>query len=190
MLFRSVSSEPQTTAHNGLLTTKTQYITSDKQVVSATLTNYKGDTVQEKVNGRVKRTNEYYANGLLGSETDAKGNKTEYAYNGLKLQTEKHSPFFKRDDGSIAYTITKNTYNKNGNMTVGETTNQDQNTKNKKWSCAEYSYDYLGNTVQSVIYGDGNTKNYTKYFYNKDGTRTKMYTGMSSENDTDRLETF
>lgn len=188
--FKGVSSEPQTTAHNGLLTTKTQYITSDKQVVSATLTNYKGDTVQEKVNGRVKRTNEYYANGLLGSETDAKGNKTEYAYNGLKLQTEKHSPFFKRDDGSIAYTITKNTYNKNGNMTVGETTNQDQNTKNKKWSCAEYSYDYLGNTVQSVIYGDGNTKNYTKYFYNKDGTRTKMYTGMSSENDTDRLETF
>lgn len=159
-------------------------------MVSATLTNYKGDTVQEKVNGKVKRTNEYYANGLLGSETDAKGNKTEYAYNGLKLQTEKHNPFFKRDDGSIAYTITKNDYDKNGNMTLGETSIQAQDSSDKKWSRAEYSYDYLGNTVQSVIYGDGSTRSCTQYFYDKDGTCTKMYTGMSSENDTDRLETL
>ena len=58
------------------------------------------------------------------------------------------------------------------------------------WSKVTYAYDYLGNMTQTVLYGDGDTKNYTQYFYDKDGLRTKMYTGMSSENDTDRLETL
>ena len=188
--FNGVEKAVTDSAHNGLLTTKTQYITAKKQVVSTTLTDYRGNTVQEKVNDKVKRTNTYYANGNLGSETDAKGNVTKYAYDTLNKQTAKYTPFTKESNGTIEYSITKNGYDKNGNVISGETTIQKQVSGKEAWSKVTYAYDYLGNMTQTVLYGDGDTKNYTQYFYDKDGLRTKMYTGMSSENDTDRLETL
>ena len=114
--FNGVEKAVTDSAHNGLLTTKTQYITAKKQVVSTTLTDYRGNTVQEKVNDKVKRTNTYYANGNLGSETDAKGNVTKYAYDTLNKQTAKYTPFTKESNGTIEYSITKNGYDKNGNV--------------------------------------------------------------------------
>ena len=47
----------------GLKTTKTTYITENKQVISETLTDITERTIYEKTNGETKRTSAYYANG-------------------------------------------------------------------------------------------------------------------------------
>lgn len=54
-----------------LRTIKTTYITAEKQVVTETLADFRGNAVQEKTNGEVKRTCAYYANGQLKNQTDA-----------------------------------------------------------------------------------------------------------------------
>lgn len=59
-----------------LRTIKTTYITAEKQVVTETLADFRGNTVQEKTNGEIKRTSVYYANGQLKNQTDALGNTT------------------------------------------------------------------------------------------------------------------
>ena len=72
----------------GLKTTKTTYITEDKQVISETLTDIKEHTIYEKTNGETKRTSAYYANGQLARQTDALGNITKYEYGYLNKVTK------------------------------------------------------------------------------------------------------
>lgn len=81
--YTSINSAPTDTSYNAYSTIKTQFITSDKQVTTEIITDCNGNTVAEKTNGEVKRTSEYYANGQLGSQTDALGNTTKYAYDYL-----------------------------------------------------------------------------------------------------------
>ncbi len=63
---------------SALKTINTTYITADKQVVSEVLTSFKQKTIYEKTNGKIKKTNAYYANGEIAREIDALGNITKY----------------------------------------------------------------------------------------------------------------
>ena len=167
---------------NGKLRTiKTTYITAEKQVVTETLADFRGNAVEEKTNGEVKRTSAYYANGQLKSQTDALGNTTKYEYNYLNKLTKTEAPF----DGENT-SITTNKYDKNGNIVEVI-----QNVDNGKDSIIKNQYNAMG-LLEKVILSNGTAngeKNITKYFYNNAGVQIKMYTGMSSESDTSYLTT-
>ena len=163
-----------------LRTIKTTYITAEKQVVTETLADFRGNTVQEKTNGEIKRTSVYYANGQLKSQTDALGNTTKYEYNYLNKLTKTIAPFDERNAETV------NEYDKNGNVIKVI-----QNIDDGKKSITRNQYNAMG-LLEKVTLSDDTLnggKNITKYFYNNAGIQTKMYTGMSSESDTSYLTT-
>ena len=175
----------------GLKTTKTTYITEDKQVISETLTDIKEHTIYEKTNGETKRTSAYYANGQLARQTDALGNITKYEYGYLNKVTKTYTPFNTKSDGSVNYSVTENQYDKNGNVTLAKQTVQKQDSDTVKYSVTENQYNAQGLLTQ-VTLSDGTSngeKNITKYFYNNAGIQTKMYTGLNSTNDSDYMTT-
>lgn len=174
----------------GLKTTKTTYITENKQVISETLTDIKEHTIYEKTNGETKRTSAYYANGQLARQTDALGNITKYEYGYLNKVTKTYTPFNTKSDGSVNYSVTKNQYDKNGNVTLAKQTVQKQDSDTVKYSVTENQYNAQGLLTQVTLSGTGSSeKNITQYFYNNAGIQTKMYTGLSSANDTDYMTT-
>ncbi len=168
-------------SYNGLRTFKITYISAEKQVMTETLADFRGNTVEEKVNDEVKRTNAYYSNGQLARQTDALGNTTKYEYNFLNKLTKTETPF---DNENIS--VTTNEYDKNGN--VIKTIQKIDNNKN---SITQNQYNAMG-LLEKVTLSDGTAngaKNISKYFYNNAGVQIKMYTGMSSESDTSYLTT-
>ena len=174
----------------GLKTTKTTYITENKQVISETLTDIKEHTIYEKTNGETKRTSAYYANGQLARQTDALGNITKYEYGYLNKVTKTYTPFNTKSNGSVNYSVTENQYDKNGNVTLAKQTVQKQDSDTVKYSVTENQYNAQGLLTQVTLSGTGSSeKNITQYFYNNAGIQTKMYTGLSSANDTDYMTT-
>ena len=170
---------------SGLKTIKTTYITADKQVVNETLADWKENTVYEKTNGETKRTSAYYANGQLARQTDALNNTTKYEYGKLNKLTKTYAPF-DTENGAVRYSVTENQYDKNGNVikTI-------QTVDTGKNSVTQNQYNAMG-LLEKVTLSDGTAngeKNISKYFYNNAGVQVKMYTGMSSENDTSYLTT-
>ena len=166
---------------SGLRTIKTTYITAEKQVVTETLADFRGNPVEEKTNDETKRTSAYYANGQLARQTDALGNTTKYEYNFLNKVTKIEAPF----EGE-KYSVTENKYDKNGNIIKVI-----QNVDNNKNSVTQNQYNAMG-LLEKVTLSDGTVtdeKNISKYFYNNAGVQVKMYTGMSSENDSTYLTT-
>ena len=175
----------------GLKTTKTTYITEDKQVISETLTDIKEHTIYEKTNGETKRTSAYYANGQLARQTDALGNITKYEYGYLNKVTKTYTPFNTKSNGSVNYSVAENQYDKNGNVTLAKQTVQKQDSDTVKYSVTENQYNAQGLLTQ-VTLSDGTSngeKNITKYFYNNASIQTKMYTGLNSTNDSDYMTT-
>jgi len=171
----------------GLKTTKTTYITEDKQVVTETLTDIKEHIVYEKTNGETKRTSAYYANGQLARVTDALNNTTKYEYGYLNKQTKIYTPFT-----SVNYSITENQYDKNGNIILTKQTVQKQDSNTEKYSVTRNQYNAQGLLTQ-VTLSDGTAngeKNITQYFYNNAGVQTKMYTGLNSASDSNYMTTY
>jgi len=166
---------------NGKLRTfTTTYISAEKQVVTETLADFRGNAVEEKTNGETKRKCEYYANGQLKSQTDALNNTTMYEYNYLNKLTKTISLVDERNSEVI------NEYDKIGNLV--KTIQKLDNNKN---SVTVNKYNSMG-LLEKVTLTDNSAnseKNITKYFYNNAGVQTKMYTGMSSESDTSYLTT-
>ena len=165
---------------SGLKTIKKTYITAEKQVLTETLADFRGNPVTEKTNGETKRTSAYYANGQLARQTDALRNTTKYEYNYLNKLTKIEAPFDSEDSS-----VTTNKYDKNGNIVEVI-----QNVDNGKDSITQNKYNAMGLLEQVTLSGtDSKDKNISKYFYNNAGVQVKMYTGMSSENDSTYLTT-
>ena len=175
----------------GLKTTKTTYITENKQVISEMLTDIKEHTIYEKTNGETKRTSAYYANGQLARQTDALGNITKYEYGYLNKVTKTYTPFNTKSNGSVNYSVTENQYDKNGNVTLAKQTVQKQDSDTIKYSVTENQYNAQGLLTQ-VTLSDGTSnseKNITKYLYNNAGIQTTMLTGLHADSDSDYLKT-
>ncbi|MFR8602683.1 MAG: RHS repeat-associated core domain-containing protein [Ruminococcus sp.] len=182
---------------SALKTTNTTYITADKQVVSEVLTSFKQKTIYEKTNGKIKKTNAYYANGEIACEIDALGNITKYenttleSANGICKVSRTYTPFNTKTDGSVNYSITENQYDKNGNVTLAKQTVQKQDSDTIKYSVTENQYNAQGLLTQ-VTLSDGTSnseKNITKYLYNNAGIQTTMLTGLHVDSDSDYLKT-
>lgn len=164
-------------SYKGLRTTKTTYITAAKQVVTSTLSDFRGNPVEEKTNGETKRTSGYYQNGQLARQTDALGNSTKYEYRWLNKLTKTYVPL-----ANYHESVTENTYDKRGNVIKVTQTVQEQNDWSNKHSITENQYNALGLLTQVKLRSDFSDEvNVSKYFYNNAGIQTKMYTGLSSE---------
>ena len=177
---------------SGLKTIKKTYITADKQVVNETLADFRGNAVEEKTNGEVKRTSAYYANGQLACQTDALDNTIKYentvieVNNTLRKVSRTYTPF----NGKEKYSITENQYDKNGNIILTKQTVQKEDSSTAKYSITQNEYNGLGLLSKVTLSGTGSSeKNITQYFYNYDGIETEMRTGLSSDNDTSYLKT-
>ena len=166
------------------------YITADKQVVTETLQDFRGNTVSETVNGKVKRTSNYYSNGSLARQTDALGSTTKYEYGFLGALTKLYTPFNKNKNGNTNYAVSKTEYDKNGNVIKTIVPVNEQDAKTSKYSVTENKYDGAGNLIEvKLVDSDNKTENITKYTYDNAGNVLKKYTGLSSENDKDYLLT-
>ena len=185
------SLDEYTTKHlHGLKERSYAYITADKQVVSETVQDFRGNTVSESVNGVVKRTSCYYADGTLARQTDALGNTTKYEYGFLGALTKTYTPFTKDKDGNVRYAVTEVQYDKNGNVIKTIEPAAEQDSAAEKYRITENKYNAEGDLIEvKLVDPVSNTANITKYFYDDAGNVTKRYTGMSSENDTDYLIT-
>ena len=141
---------------------------------------YRGNTIKEYTNGALKRTSHYYTNGTLRSTTDALDNTTKYGYNGLGKAVKTLVPFAKDASGNIVYSVTENTYDKNGNVTLVKQTVNEQSAA-AAYSYTANTYDAQGRLIQVHQYGDADSaETIAKYFYNADGVLTEMQTGASS----------
>lgn len=170
---------------NGLRTIKTIYISAENQVVTDSMTDFRGNVIEERINEKIKRTCAYYANGQLASQTDALGNTITHEYNFLNMLTKISTPF-----NAENYSVTENQYDKNGNLILSKQTVQKENSSDVEYSITQNEYNALGLLTQVTLKGTGSSKkNISKYFYNDAGIQTKMYTGLSSEDDTTYLTT-
>ncbi len=129
---------------------------------------------------------EYYPSGSVKTQTDALRNTIKYEYGYLNKLTKTYTPF----NGKEKYSITENQYDKNGNIVLTRQTVQKQDSDKAQYSITQNKYNAMGLLEQVTLSGTGSKdKNISKYFYNNAGVQIKMYTGMSSENDTSYLTT-
>ena len=124
------------------------YITANKQIVTETLQDFRGNTVSESVNGNVKRTCNYYANGALARQTDALGNITKYEYGFLGALTKTYTPFNKDENGNPKYAVSEIQYDKNGNVIKTIDPINEQDATETKNSITESKYDGVGNLIE------------------------------------------
>ena len=165
---------------HGLRTTKTTYVDENTTLVHTVESDYRGNTIKEYTNGILKRTSHYYTNGTLRSTTDALDNTTKYSYNGLGKVVKTLVPFTKDASGNMVYSVTENTYDKNGNVTLVKQTVNEQSAS-AAYSYTANTYDAQGRLIQVHQYGDAdNAEILAKYFYNADGVLIEMQTGASS----------
>lgn len=185
------SLEESETRHTyGLKERSYAYITADKQVITETLQDFRGNTVYESINGKGKRTSSYYADGSLARQTDALGNTTKYEYGFLGALTKTYTPFIKDENGNAKYVISEIEYDKNGNVTRTIDPVNEQDDETTKYSITEFEYDGVGNLIKvKLLDSDNNAENITKYTYDNVGNVLKRYTGLSSEDDSDYLIT-
>ncbi len=166
------------------------YITADKQVITETLQDFRGNTVSESVNGNIKRTCNYYANGALARQTDALGNTTKYEYGFLGALTKTYTPFNKDENGVPKYVVSEIQYDKIGNIIKTIDPINDQDDTATKNSITESKYDSVGNLIEvRMLDSETDSVNITRYEYDMLGNVIKQYTGLSSDNDTEYVLT-
>ncbi len=162
--------------------TKTDYIESGRTLTTKTTYDYAGRIVEQQVNGNQPVVTQYYPNGTVKSVTDSKGSTTNYYYDRLNLLTKLEVPYG-NVNGSAVYSTTLLDYYKNGSK------QSDRVSINKPGQTAEYSlteYKYNSRNLLSEViqydYSSGTEKkNYTEYYYDWDGNRLRMYTGLNRE---------
>ena len=139
-------------------------------------------TVDE--NGKVT-VNQYEGQNLLATISPYTGtsedelNKVTYQYSNTGNLSEKKTPIEQNEDGSISYYIEKYDYNEYGDLTLYE---KSINATGEKlvFSKSEYEYDEACNLIKTTEYDtDGSILAIAQYYYDKDGNRVRMYTGLT-----------
>ncbi|WP_193774783.1 S8 family serine peptidase [Vallitalea guaymasensis] len=158
-------------------TTETKYL-SDTQTATTTYKYDFADRLVEQTNpdDTVLKT-VYNANGTINSEIDANNNISYFYYDGLNRLIEERIPF-ENVEGTIYYTVRKHEYDKNGNIILDIiTTSKPGEPENN--SKIGYEYSNTGNLIKVINYDEDVPVYYTQYYYDADGNKIRMYTGLS-----------
>ena len=139
-------------------------------------------TVDE--NGKVT-VNQYEGQNLLSTISPYTGtsedelNKVTYQYSNTGNLSEKKTPIEQNEDGSISYYIEKYDYNEYGDLTLYEKT-INRAGEEERYSKSEFEYDKNSNLIKTTEYDtDGSILAIAQYYYDKDGNRVRMYTGLT-----------
>jgi RHS repeat-associated protein len=155
-----------------------KYIGSTSYLTTTSTYNYADKPVTQKYNDNSTSSTTYTLNGLVLTETDPKGNITSYTYDGLNRLKEKKIPF-ESISGTIYYTLQQHTYDANGNIKTDSITNNLPG-QAQAFSTTQYDYNSLNQLVIVTTTDGGSPENYTQYYYDADGNKVRMYTGLSS----------
>lgn len=159
-------------------TTTKKYINSTDKLTTVQTYNYANKLLSQKNNDNSMIYLTYIPNGLVQTEKDPKGSITTYAYDGMNRLIEKKTPF-ENISGTIYYTLQNFTYDANGNMKSEKITNN-QPGQTQSYSEKQYSYNNLNQLVAVTTMDNGSLENHTQYFYDADGNKVRMYTGLNS----------
>jgi len=127
---------------------------------------------------------EYDALGRVTSVTDSKGNKaqtkysTTYEYDALGRILVEKVPFESNDTG-ICYSIKKHYYDLNGNITQEMVSNNKPFEEPMTFSKTTYEYNNRNMLTKVTTFNNGNPENYTQYYYDANGNKIRMFTGLN-----------
>jgi RHS repeat-associated protein len=158
-------------------TIETKYFNSADTATTTYLFDYAGRLIRQINPDETVIVTEYYPNGLVRSVTDPQNNTVLYEYDGLKRLIEEKTPFERIED-TLYYSLTKKQYDKNGNMTLyGVTSNKPG--EEECYSYTGYEYDTRDLLVKVTNFDGETPESYTQYYYDADGNKVRMYTGLS-----------
>lgn len=155
-----------------------KYINSTSYLTTTSTYNYANKLVTQKYNDNSTSSTTYTLNGLALTETDSKGNITSYTYDGLNRLKEKKIPF-ESVGGTTYYTLYQYTYDANGNIKTDSITNNLPG-QAQTFSMTQYDHNSLNQLVTITTTDGGSPENYTQYYYDADGNKVRMYTGLTS----------
>lgn len=150
---------------------QTKYLNSTEKAVTTYTYDY-ADRLVEQLNpdGAVQKIN-YNSNGTVTWATDANGNTTYYAYDGLNRQTAKWTPF-ETVNGAAKYVYTVTSYDLAGRKNI-ETICKDKVDLNQvpTLNLITTNYDYFRDgKVKSIYDNEGRRKDFA---YDDDGNLSK-----------------
>lgn len=111
------------------------------------------------------------------SETDYSQNVTLYTYDALARLLQKQQPF-SSNSGTTYYTFERYSYDLNGNAATKKISNSEPGAA-LTFAQTDYAYNNRNNLVKVTAY-NGQSANYTQYYYDAKGGKLRMYTGLSS----------
>jgi len=160
-------------------TTTINYIDGDKTAVTVQTMDYAGRMISQVNPDKTTITNKYDKSGLLISSTDAKGNTKLYSYNSFGLVEQEKVPV-ETVSGTTYYNIKKYEYDKDKNKTCIYQSNNAVG-ENESYSKTEYTFDGFDNMIMVKNYKDNsNIGNIVQYYYDNNGNKLRMYTGLTS----------
>ncbi len=155
----------------------TKHLNSSEVAVTSFTYDYAGRQIEQKNPDNTTLKTEYYQNGLTKTTTDAKNNISYFYYDGLNRLTEERVPFEKI--GTVTYyTVTKNEYDNSGNILIEKTTSNKPG-EPEAYNQTGYEYNSRNLLIKVTTYNNGSPVNYTQYFYDADGNKVRLYTGLS-----------
>jgi RHS repeat-associated protein len=155
----------------------TKHLNSSEVAVTSFKYDYAGRQIEQKNPDNTTLKTEYYQNGLTKTTTDAKSNISYFYYDGLNRLIEEKVPF-EKISATTYYTITKKEYDKNGNILLEKTTCNKPG-QPETYNQTGYEYNDRNLLVKVTMYDNDLPENYTQYFYDADGNKIRMYTGLS-----------
>jgi RHS repeat-associated protein len=158
-------------------TIETKHFNSNKTATTEYTYDYAGRLIRQDNQDKTVIVTEYYPNGLVRSVTDPSANTVFYNYDGLNRRFEERTPFDEAD-GTLYYSINKKGYDKNGNIKASSITGNKPG-EEEYYNQTTYEYNARNLLVKATTYNEGVPENYTQYYYDADGNKVRMYTGLS-----------
>ncbi|MCL2152685.1 MAG: hypothetical protein FWH57_06990, partial [Oscillospiraceae bacterium] len=163
-------------ANGNTTMTATQYFDAGNMAVTKTTFDYAGRAIRVDQPDVTHVSSQYNANGTLASLTDANGNTTYYAYDGLNRQIKQWSPV---STGAFSYSAI--TYDKSGRvLTKSQAVGTAPNGVIPAGSLITSAYTYNADGLLTQETTNGGAK--TTYMYDNNGNMTEKRSYYDTSN--------
>lgn len=182
-------------ASSQVVKTQLKFLNDTADLKTTSTYDYAGRLVDQLVEGKllgstnskkVDTSTIYNENGTVKSVTSPAPDYTtgtvtvNYKYDSMNRLIEEDTPFQKDANNNIIYAVKKHYYFKNNSIKSDTITNNDP-TLAATVRQTDYDYNSRGLLTKVTTYDPGATPSnyYTQYFYDADGNKVRMYTGLN-----------